>query len=81
MKFFVWLKGFTEFFLRLKELFADIKRSVKEKADSIFSFQKFTGQAIQTIMDAQEEARRLGHNYVGTEQMLLGLLNLNTGIV
>jgi len=31
-------------------------------------------QAIKVIMLAQEEARRLGHNFVGTEQILLGLI-------
>lgn len=31
-------------------------------------------------MLAQEEARRLGHNFVGTEQILLGLIGEGTGI-
>ena len=31
-------------------------------------------------MLAQEEARRLGHNFVGTEQILLGLIGESTGI-
>lgn len=30
-------------------------------------------------MLAQEEARRLGHNFVGTEQLLLGLIGESTG--
>lgn len=30
-------------------------------------------------MLAQEEARRLGHNFVGTEQILLGLIGESTG--
>lgn len=34
----------------------------------------------QVIMLAQEEARRLGHNFVGTEQILLGLIGEGTGI-
>lgn len=37
-------------------------------------FERFTEKAIKAIMLAQEEARRLGHNFVGTEQMLLGLI-------
>jgi ATP-dependent Clp protease ATP-binding subunit ClpC len=37
-------------------------------------FEYFTDQAIATIMDAQEEARRLRQNSVGTEAILLGLL-------
>ena len=35
-------------------------------------FERFTEKAIKVIMLAQEEARRLGHNFVGTEQILLG---------
>ena len=31
-------------------------------------------------MLAQEEARRLGHNFVGTEQILLGLIGEGTGV-
>ena len=43
-------------------------------------FERFTEKAIKVIMLAQEEARRLGHNFVGTEQILLGLIGENTGI-
>ena len=35
-------------------------------------FEKFTEGAIKVIMLSQEEARRMGHNFVGTEQLLLG---------
>ncbi|WP_008311528.1 ATP-dependent Clp protease ATP-binding subunit [Leptolyngbya sp. PCC 6406] len=37
-------------------------------------FEHFTNTAIAVIMKAQEEARRLQHNFVGTEQLLLGIL-------
>ncbi|NET16026.1 MAG: ATP-dependent Clp protease ATP-binding subunit, partial [Okeania sp. SIO1H6] len=43
-------------------------------------FERFTEQSIKVIMLAQEEARRLGHNFVGTEQILLGLISEGTGI-
>nr|QCI08149.1 Clp protease ATP binding subunit [Polyneura bonnemaisonii] len=43
-------------------------------------FERFTEKAIKVIMLAQEEARRLGHNFVGTEQILLGLTGEGTGI-
>jgi len=43
-------------------------------------FERFTEQAIKVIMLAQEEARRLGHNFVGTEQLLLGLIAEGKGI-
>ncbi|MBO6256419.1 AAA family ATPase, partial [bacterium] len=43
-------------------------------------FESFTEKAIKVIMLAQEEARRLGHNFVGTEQVLLGLIGEGTGV-
>ncbi|XP_010550758.1 PREDICTED: chaperone protein ClpC1, chloroplastic [Tarenaya hassleriana] len=43
-------------------------------------FERFTEKAIKVIMLAQEEAQRLGHNFVGTEQILLGLIGEGTGI-
>jgi ATP-dependent Clp protease ATP-binding subunit ClpC len=43
-------------------------------------FDRFTQQSIKVIMLAQEEARRLGHNFLGTEQILLGLIAEGSGI-
>jgi ATP-dependent Clp protease ATP-binding subunit ClpC len=43
-------------------------------------FEYFTETAIAVIIAAQEEARRLGHNFVGTEQILLGLVKQNNSI-
>ena len=43
-------------------------------------FEHFTSEAIKVIMLSQEEARRLGHNFVGTEQILLGLVGEGTGV-
>jgi ATP-dependent Clp protease ATP-binding subunit ClpC len=43
-------------------------------------FERFTDTAIKVIRLAQEEARRLGHNFVGTEQILLGLIGEADGI-
>jgi len=43
-------------------------------------FERFTEKAIRVIMLAQEESRKLGHNFVGTEQLLLGLIAEGTGI-
>jgi len=43
-------------------------------------FERFTEKAIKVIMLAQEEARRLGYNFVGTEQILLGLIGEGTGV-
>ena len=37
-------------------------------------FERFTPAARDAVVRAQEEARALGHNYLGTEHLLLGLL-------
>jgi ATP-dependent Clp protease ATP-binding subunit ClpA len=37
-------------------------------------FERFTDEARQVVVLAQEEARTLNHNYIGTEHILLGLL-------
>jgi ATP-dependent Clp protease ATP-binding subunit ClpA len=42
-------------------------------------FERFTQRTILTIMLAQEESRRLGHNFVGAEQLLLGLIATKYG--
>ena len=42
-------------------------------------FERFTEKSIKVIMLSQEEARRLGHSFVGTEQILLGLMGEGTG--
>merc|ERR1719321_1168491 len=47
---------------------------------SLMMFERFTEKAIKVVTLAQEEARRLGHNFVGTEQILLGLIGESTGI-
>ncbi|MBM3187964.1 MAG: ATP-dependent Clp protease ATP-binding subunit [Chloroflexi bacterium] len=43
-------------------------------------FDRFTMRAKQALSMAQEEARRLGHGYIGTEHLLLGLLREEDGI-
>jgi len=43
-------------------------------------FERFTDSAIKVIRVAHEEARRLGHNFVGTEQLLLGLVGEGNGV-
>ena len=37
-------------------------------------FERFSDEARRTVVLAQEEAKRLNHNYIGTEHILLGLL-------
>jgi ATP-dependent Clp protease ATP-binding subunit ClpA len=43
-------------------------------------FERFTERARQVVVLAQEEARTLQHNYIGTEHLLLGLLREQQGI-
>jgi len=43
-------------------------------------FERFTERARQVVVLAQEEARILKHNYIGTEHILLGLLSEEEGI-
>lgn len=43
-------------------------------------FERFTERARQVVVLAQEEARILKHNYIGTEHILLGLLREEDGI-
>nr|ABR23161.1 ATP-dependent Clp protease regulatory subunit ClpC [Ulva fasciata] len=50
------------------------------KKPTTMMFERFTEKAIKVVMLAQEESRRLGHNFVGTEQILLGLIGEATGI-
>ena len=43
-------------------------------------FERFTNRARHVVVLAQEEARRLNHNYIGTEHILLGLLGEPEGV-
>jgi ATP-dependent Clp protease ATP-binding subunit ClpC len=43
-------------------------------------FEKFTERARKVLTLAQEEAQRFGHNYVGTEHLLLGLIREGDGV-
>jgi ATP-dependent Clp protease ATP-binding subunit ClpC len=43
-------------------------------------FERFTERARQVVVLAQEEARALKHNYIGTEHILLGLLREEQGL-
>jgi ATP-dependent Clp protease ATP-binding subunit ClpA len=43
-------------------------------------FERFTNKARHVIVLAQEEARRLNHNYIGTEHILLGLVAESDGL-
>jgi ATP-dependent Clp protease ATP-binding subunit ClpC len=46
----------------------------------MFMFGRFTERAQQVLVLAQEEAKRLNHNFIGTEHILLGLVREGSGI-
>jgi hypothetical protein len=62
----------------------DKPRKAEPKPDTEMSWEwiakKFTEKAVKVIQLAQEEARRAGHNFVGTEQLMLGLIGEGTSI-
>src|SRR5215468_9234688 len=43
-------------------------------------FERFTDRARRVVVLAQEEARMLNHNYIGTEHLLLGLIHEGEGV-
>jgi ATP-dependent Clp protease ATP-binding subunit ClpC len=43
-------------------------------------FERFTDRARRVVVLAQEEARMLNHNYIGTEHLLLGLIREEDGV-
>src|SRR5437660_4495374 len=43
-------------------------------------FERFTDRARRVVLLAQEEARTLNHNYIGTEHILLGLIREGEGV-
>ena len=68
-------------------MFTNFLRSIDTFLSGMFDkfylprgYERFTQKAIQSIILAQNESHRLTHAYVGTEQLLLGLLDEGTGI-
>jgi ATP-dependent Clp protease ATP-binding subunit ClpC len=43
-------------------------------------FERFSDRARRVVVAAQEEARALGHDYIGTEHLLLGLIHEGGGV-
>jgi hypothetical protein len=69
----------TERFEVDKEEIEQRKQSLTDQLGTPIS-ERFTEKAIKAIALAQEESRRLGHNFIGTEQILLGLIAEDTGL-
>jgi excisionase family DNA binding protein len=61
-----------------------MRRMLRDKlitsAEVVDRFDRFTKRARTTLTFAQEEARNLQHNYVGTEHLLLGLIREGGGV-
>src|SRR6266567_2450523 len=58
----------------------EARRMLSQQASLERFFVKFSERARRALVLAQEEAALLGHNYIGTEHLLLGLLREDTGI-
>jgi ATP-dependent Clp protease ATP-binding subunit ClpC len=54
--------------------------SLPEAAVRHYLYPRFTDRARKAIQLAYQEAQRLGHEYIGTEHILLGLIKLDSGI-
>jgi hypothetical protein len=55
----------------------NLRRTARRKGDLMF--RRFSPAAREVIISAQQEARALRHNYIGTEHVLLGLLRDREG--
>ncbi len=56
----------------------NLKRPARRKGDLMF--RRFSPRAREVVISAQQEARALHHNYIGTEHILLGLLRDRDGM-
>jgi hypothetical protein len=56
----------------------NLRRTARRKGDLMF--RRFSPRAREVIISAQQEARVLHHNYIGTEHVLLGLLRDREGV-
>ena len=57
---------------------ARLRRTAREEHEGMF--ERFTDRARRVVVLAQEEARMLNHNYIGTEHILLGLIHEGEGV-
>jgi ATP-dependent Clp protease ATP-binding subunit ClpC len=65
--------------LRMFERFTNLVRRVRVSGDGS-SFEDLTDRARRVLVLAQEEARLLNHNFIGTEHILLGLIHEGGGV-
>jgi len=65
----------------IKKIRLEVEKMVQSSPDVVTKGQlPFTPRAKKVIEFSLEEARSLGHNYIGTEHILLGLLRENEGV-
>jgi ATP-dependent Clp protease ATP-binding subunit ClpA len=57
-----------------------VVRAVRRGGRGVRMFERFTDRARRVVVLAQEEARMLNHNYIGTEHILLGLIHEGEGV-
>src|SRR5215468_9117688 len=60
--------------------YRDPSRYKRRKGHRGQLFERFTERARQVVVLAQDEARALKHNYIGTQHILLGLLREEEGL-
>src|SRR5262249_8153824 len=67
---------------RQRGLIAGLGRSVRGGGGGVVVevFERFTDRARRVVVLAQEEARMLNHDYIGTEHILLGLVHEGEGV-
>jgi ATP-dependent Clp protease ATP-binding subunit ClpC len=53
---------------------------IKRGSAAMSMFEGFTDRSLRTVVLAGEEARTLGHDYIGTEHILLGLIEEGGGL-
>src|SRR5256714_9231735 len=58
----------------------EVRRGPQAHREAEFVFERFTDRARRVVVLAQEEARLLNHNYIGTEHILLGLIHEGEGV-
>ena len=65
----------------IKKIRLEVEKMVQSSSDVVTKGQlPFTPRAKKVIEFSLDEARALGHNYIGTEHILLGLLRENDGV-
>ena len=56
------------------------RASLRSEQKGETMFERFTDRARRVVVLAQDEARSLNHNYIGTEHLLLGLITEGEGV-